>query len=173
MKKCLCLLLLLLAIPFLAAAKEAALTPDEVLALGAPQFEGGAVINTQDCALMIAYAYHNDEGTQESLDALMARIDSQAAEVGYVPIVNSGEGDNVYALMPNDLSGVTAIVLGEADTLCPGVLSGGTRRFAKTNVLWPAPEGCSGWNVAFIEEQDYYEENGAQYPCYYALLTPQ
>ena len=173
MKKLACLLLLLLALPLLACAEDAALTAEQVQALAAPQFVGGDVIATQDCALMIAYSYYNTEGTPEALEALMASIDETAASVGYVPIANSGEGSNVYALMPDDQGNVTAVVLGEADSLCPGVLSGGNRRFAKVNTIWPAPEGWAGWNVSFVEEQDYYEENGAQYPCYYALLTPQ
>lgn len=171
MKKWICVLLLLLVLPLCVCAEEAALSPEQVLALGAPQFAGGDIINTADCALMVAYEYPNPDGTQESLDALMAAIGETAAEMGYVPIVNSGEGDRVYALIPNETYSIIAIVLGEPDSLHPSVLSGGTRRFAKTNVLWPAPEGCTGWNVEFVEEQDYYEEDGVQYPCYYALLT--
>lgn len=127
----------------------------DVAALTGTFIPGGTTLQTNECAIMLSYIYHG---------ASQEEIESYAQDAGYVPIATSGEGEKVYALMPGEDS-FTAVVLGEADTLHPSVESGGSRRFAERYVLWETLSGAD-WKVDFVEEQDYYELDGNQYPCY-------
>lgn len=150
---------------------EEPLTAEQVEALEGTTLIGGVSLETSECAVMVTYYCENTDKTEESMNSLQEKIEQYAEEQGYVPVVNSGEGDRVYALQPNDLDGFTVIVLGETDSLKPGVESGGTRRFAQRNVIWQSLGEGTAWQVISVEKQDHYEEDGTEYPCYLIVLT--
>lgn len=150
---------------------EEASEAGRIEALAGTTLAGGSTLETAECAVMTSYYFENPDGTQASLDALQEQIEAYAQENGYVPVVTSGEGDKVYSVMPNELDGLSVVVLGESDSLKPGVESEGTRRFAQRNVLWQPLNGSEAWQVLSVEQQDYYEENGVQYPCYFMILA--
>ncbi len=143
---------------------------EEVEALKDTTLAPGTVLESKECAVMVSYLLASDDE-----EAAMATVEGWAAANGYEPIGAQGEGSKIYAasVWP-DGGGVTAVVLGEEDTFRLGVLAGEegqTRRFAQKNILWTA-EDVKAWQVDNVEEQDYYEEDGKQYPCYLMYLTP-
>lgn len=172
-----------------------ALTAQEVGALTGTTLPGSFMLETSGCAVMVGYLYENPDGTQASMDALEAQLTTWAEDNGKVPaavsdvgesvyylvpsaedngtapVAVSGVGENIYYLMPSDLERYTVLVLGEEGSLKPGVQSGGARRFARCNRLLPPMNGGTEWHVSAVEEQDYYEEDGVQYPCYFIWLT--
>lgn len=153
------------------AANDEILDAEGIEALAGSTLAGGSVLETKEAAVMLNYYYTNTDGTQESLDKLQSEIEACAESAGYVPIVNSGEGDKVYAIVADGLNGFNVVVLGETDSLKPGVQSEGSRRFALRYNVWEPLGDAADWKVASVEEQDYYEEDGEQYPCYLILLT--
>lgn len=140
----------------------------EAEALDGAILEPGTVLNTTKCAIMLTYIPEtDDEGAAEEL------INGWGEANGYKSITQQGEGTHIYAVGRYD-DKVSAIVLGEEGTFQLGVESeqqGQTRRFAQKNIIWSA-DGVTGWKVLAVEEQDYYEENGEQYPCYMLPLIP-
>lgn len=144
---------------------------ERIEAMAGTTLAGGSALETTEVAVMLNYYYTNTDGTQESLDKLQSEVEAYAESVGYVPVVNSGEGDKVYAIMADDLNGLNVVVLGEADSLKPGVQSEGSRRFALRYNVWEPLGDSTDWKVASVEEQDYYEEDGVQHPCYLISLT--
>lgn len=152
------------------AGLPAVLTSQDVETLSGKTLEPGYTLDTEDCAVMLCYYFENAEGTRESLDGLQSKLDAEIQSAGYVPIVSSGEGDKVYSIMEDELAALSVVVLGESDSLKPGAESGGSRRFAQTNVLFGAINAAEGWQVISVEEQDYYEEGGSQYPCFFVVL---
>lgn len=141
---------------------------DEAKALEGAILGPGAVLNAADCAIMLSYELEADDG-----GAAEEKLNSWAEANGCVPVTQSGEGLRVYAIMGYD-DMIGAVVLGEEDSFRIGVEAGEqgqTRRFAQKNILWTA-EGVTGWEVLYLDEQDYYEENGEQYPCFVMGLVP-
>lgn len=151
---------------------DAPLDAQGVEALADAVVECGAQLQTQDCAVITSYYFTNDEGTEQALADLEDELTALAEGAGYVAMVNSGEGDKVYALSANELEGINLVLLGEADSLKPGEESQGTRRFAQVNNLLPSFRECSGWQVTMVEEQDYYLEGEEQFPCYMVMFQP-
>lgn len=130
--------------------------------------EPGTVLNAANCAFMLTYIPETDDE-----DAAEETITGWGEVNGYVPITQQGDGTHIYAVGLYD-DKVSAVVLGEEGTFQPGVEAGQqgqTRRFAQQNIIWTA-ENVNGWKVLVVDEQDYYEENGEQYPCYMMALAP-
>lgn len=141
---------------------------DEAKALEGAILGPGAALNTAGCAIMLSYELEADDG-----GAAEEKLNSWAEANGCVPVTRSGEGLRVYAIMGYD-DMIGAVVLGEEDSFRIGVEAGRqgqTRRFAQKNIIWTA-EGVKGWEVLYLDEQDYYEENGEQYPCFVMGLVP-
>ena len=140
----------------------------EAEALNGVILEPGTVLNAAECAIMLTYIPEtDDEGAAEVI------INGWGEANGYMSIAQQGSGTHIYAIGRYD-NKVSAIVLGEEGTFQLGVEAeqqGQTRRFAQKNIIWNA-DGVSGWQVLVVDEQDYYEENGEQYPCYMIALLP-
>ena len=140
----------------------------EAEALNGVILEPGTVLNAAGCAIMLTYIPEaDDEGTAEEV------INSWGEANGYKSITQQGAGTHIYAIGRYD-DKVGAIVLGEEGSFQLGVEAdrqGQTRRFAQKNIIWNA-DGVRGWQVLVVDEQDYYEENGEQYPCYMIALLP-
>lgn len=140
----------------------------EAEALNGVILEPGTVLNSAECAIMLTYIPEtDDEGAAEEI------INGWGEANGYMPITQQGSGAHIYAVGRYD-DKVSAIVLGEEGTFRLGVEAdqqGQTRRFAQKNIIWNA-DGVGGWQVLVVDEQDYYEENGEQYPCYMVALLP-
>lgn len=140
----------------------------EAEALTGAILEPGTVLNAANCAFMLTYVPETDD--EEAAEEI---INGWGEANGYVPITQQGEGTHIYAVGRYD-DKASAIVLGEEDTFRLGVEAGQqgqTRRFAQQNIIWTA-EDVKGWKVLVVDEQDYYEENGEQYPCYMMALAP-
>ena len=146
------------------------LAPEAVEALSGGTLPGGFTLETQDCAVIVSYIYECQDSSQEAMDALEAEITAYADGIGYSLMTAAGETGLVYALNPYGESSYLAVALGAEDSLHPGEESGGSRRFAQHYDLW-APLTGSDWQVLSVEEQDYYVEDGAEYPCYLLTLT--
>lgn len=130
--------------------------------------EPGTVLNAAGCAIMLTYIPETDDEA-----AAEETVNGWAEANGYMPITQQGDGTHIYAVGRYD-DKVGAIVLGEDGTYQFGVEAdrqGQTRRFAQKNIIWTA-EGVTGWQVLVVDEQDYYEENDEQYPCYMIALAP-
>lgn len=130
--------------------------------------EPGTVLNANGCAFMLTYVPETDDE-----QAAEETISGWGEANGYMPITQQGEGTHIYAVGRYD-DKVSAIVLGEEGTFQFGVEAGQqgqTRRFAQKNIIWTV-EDVKGWKVLEIDEQDYYEDNGQQYPCYMMALAP-
>lgn len=141
---------------------------NEADALDGTVFGPGTVLNAVDCAIMLSYELEADDG-----GAAEEKLNSWAEANGCVPVTQSGEGLHVYAIMGYD-DMIGAVVLGEEDSFRIGVEAGEqgqTRRFAQKNILWTA-EDVTGWEVSYVVRQDYYEEDGEQYPCFTMGLVP-
>ena len=140
----------------------------EAEALNGVILEPGTVLNADKCAIMLTYIPEtDDEGTAEDI------INGWGEANGYMPITQQGAGAHIYAIGRYD-DKVSAVVLGEEGTFQLGVEAnqqGQTRRFAQKNIIWNA-DGIRGWQVLVVDEQDYYEENGEQCPCYMIALLP-
>lgn len=130
--------------------------------------EPGTVLNAAECAIMLTYIPETDD--EEAAEEV---INGWGEANGYMSITQQGAGTHIYAIGRYD-DKVSAIVLGEEGSFQLGVEAdqqGQTRRFAQKNIIWTA-DGVKGWEVLVVDEQDYYEENGAQYPCYMIALGP-
>ena len=130
--------------------------------------EPGTVLNASNCAFILTYVPETDDEA-----AVEEIINGWGEANGYVLITQQGEGSHIYAVGRYD-DKVSAIVLGEEGTFHLGVEAGQqgqTRRFAQQNIIWTV-ENVNGWKVLVVDEQDYYEENGEQYPCYMMALAP-
>lgn len=140
----------------------------EADALDGTVFGPGTVLNAADCAIMLCYDLEADDtGVAEE------KLNSWAEANGYALGTQSGEGLRVYAITGN-YDTVSAVVLGEEGSFRIGVDAGEkgqTRRFAQKNILWTA-EDVTGWVVSYVVQQDYYEEDGEQYPCFVMGLAP-
>ena len=137
-------------------------------ALNGVTLEPGTVLNATECAIMLTYIPEtDDEGAAEEI------VNGWGEANGYMPITQQGAGTHIYAVGRYD-DKVSAVVLGEEESFRIGAEAekqGQTRRFAQKNIIWNA-DGVSGWQVLVVDEQDYYEENGGQYPCYMIALLP-
>lgn len=137
-------------------------------ALDSVILEPGTVLNAVECAIMLTYIPEtDDEGAAEET------VNGWGEANGYTSITQQGSGTHIYAVGRYD-DKVAAIVLGEEGTFRLGVEAdkqGQARRFAQKNIVWTA-EGVEGWKVLVVDEQDYYEENGEQFPCYMVALIP-
>lgn len=140
----------------------------EAEALNGVILEPDTVLNAAECAIMLTYIPEaDDEETAEEI------INGWGEANGYMPITQQGSATRIYAIGRYD-DRVSAIVLGEEGSFQLGVEAdrqGQTRRFAQKNIIWNA-DGVRGWQVLVVDEQDYYEENGEQYPCYMIALLP-
>lgn len=140
----------------------------EAEALNGAILEPGTVLNAVECAIMLTYIPEtDDEGAAEEI------INGWGEANGYVPITQQGAGTHIYAIGRYD-DKVSAIVLGEEDSFRLGVEAerqGQSRRFAQKNIIWTA-DGVKGWEILVVDEQDYYEQDGGQYPCYMIALVP-
>lgn len=140
----------------------------EAEALDGAILEPGTVLNAAECAIMLTYIPEtDDEGAAEEI------INGWGEANDYVSITQQGGGTHIYAVGRYD-DKVSAVVLGEEGTFRLGVEAdrqGQTRRFAQKNIIWSV-DGVKGWKVLVVDEQDYYEENGEQYPCYMIPLVP-
>lgn len=106
--------------------------------------------------------------------APVQRANDTAKANGYTPIGQVGQGSKVYAQMHTWEDGVALSALGEDGTFRIGTMAaeqGMNRRFAQTNVIWNG-DGWDHWRVYSVSEQDYYEENGEQHPCFDIVLIP-
>lgn len=140
----------------------------EAEALDGAILEPGTVLTAAECAIMLTYIPEtDDEGAAEEI------INGWGEANGYRSITQQGEGTHIYAVGRYD-DKVSAIALGEEGSFRLGAEAeqqGQTRRFAQKNIIWTA-EGVKGWKVLVVDEQDYYEDNGEQYPCYTIALGP-
>lgn len=165
MKKGISILLLLALCLGLAACggdkqeQNSALEPKAVEALAGQTLAGGTTLEVKDCAAMVCYQVEGDQASVED--------DLKAA--GYVPMAEQGEGKNVYFITSGEDGNLTVMTLGESDTLHPSVQSEGKRRFAGKNPILKLAD-VTEWQVLSVEEQDYYEDGGKQYPCYFIVL---
>lgn len=138
---------------------------------------GGSTLEVKDCAVMIEYHFHTGDWNDSDalpISEVVKRAEETAKANGYAPITAVGEGSKIYAAMEPWEDGVALVALGEDGTfkLCAQAAAAGqNRRAAQKYILWDA-EDWDGWRVYSVEEQDYYEENGQQYPCFSIVLIP-
>jgi len=145
---------------------------EEVEALADTTMKAGTVLNASDCAIMVDYRFPAQEGVSE--EEMLEKVAALAEANGYAPIGQQGEGTKVYASMGDGEGGAHAVTLGEDGSFRTGVLAGEqgtTRRFAQKNIIWTGEDG-KDWKIDNVSEEDYYEEDGKQFPCYMIQLTP-
>lgn len=149
---------------------------DRVRLMAGTRLESGSKLEVKDCAIMMEYHFHRGDWGEEPLpvDEVVKRANDTAKANGYTPIGQVGQGSKVYAQMYTWEDGVALSALGEDGTFRIGTMAaeqGMNRRFAQTNVIWNG-DGWDHWRVYSVEEQDYYEENGQQHPCFDIVLIP-
>lgn len=149
---------------------------DRVRLMAGARLESGAKLEVKDCAIMMEYHFHRGDWGEEPLpvDEVVKRANDTAKANGYTPIGQVGQGSKVYAQMHTWEDGVALSALGEDGTFRIGTMAaeqGMNRRFAQTNVIWNG-DGWDHWRVYSVSEQDYYEENGQQRPCFDIVLIP-
>lgn len=149
---------------------------DQVRLMAGARLESGAKLAVKDCAIIVQYHFHRGDWGEELLtvDEVVKRANDAAKANGYVPIGQVGQGSKVYAQMYTWEDGVALSALGEDGTFRIGTMAaeqGMNRRFAQTNVIWNG-DGWDHWRVYSVSEQDYYEENGQQRPCFDIVLIP-
>lgn len=148
---------------------------DQLRLMAGARLESGSKLEVKDCAIMMEYHFHIGNWEEEPpIDEVVKRANDTAKANGYVPIGQVGQGSKVYAQMYTWEDGVALSALGEDGTFRIGTMAaeqGMNRRFAQTNVIWNG-DGWDHWRVYSVSEQDYYEENGEQRPCFDIVLVP-
>lgn len=149
---------------------------DQLRLMAGARLESGSRLEVKDCAIMMEYHFHRGDWGEEPLpvDEVVKRANDTAKANGYTLIGQVGQGSKVYAQMYTWEDGVALSALGEDGTFRIGTLAaeqGMNRRFAQTNVIWNG-DGWDSWRVYSVSEQDYYEENGEQRPCFAVILIP-
>lgn len=149
---------------------------DQLRLMAGARISSGSRLEVKDCAIIVEYHFHRGDWEEEPLpvDEVVKRANDTAKANGYTPIGQVGQGSKVYAQMYTWEDGVALSALGEDGTFRIGTMAaeqGMNRRFAQTNVIWKG-DGWDSWNVYSVEEQDYYEENGEQHPCFDIVLIP-
>lgn len=149
---------------------------EQLRLMAGTRLESGSRLEVKDCAVIVEYHFHRGDWEEDLLpvDEVVKRANATAKANGYAPIGQVGQGSKVYAQMEPWDDGVALVALGEDGTFRVGAMAaeqGMNRRFAQTNVIWNG-DGWGNWMVYSVDEQDYYEENGQQHPCFDIVLVP-
>lgn len=145
-------------------AAELTYSGEEIESITGSIWQGGDTINASEGAIMINYRFENTSRNAEDYDALKAEAEKKAQADGAMYAVNADDPDYQY---------VRVIVLGNGhEYAVQAAAQGMTRRFSHSYTIWSAVDGAAGWQVAEVEEQDYYVSGDNQYPCYYITLVP-
>jgi len=150
---------------------------DQVRLMADAWMHEGSRLEFENCAVMVSYHFHPwdwpDDGDLP-MDEVVKRAAAPAEANGYVPMKQAGQDTKIYFMSELWADGVALTVLGEEGTFRAGIEAakeGMNRRFAKTNIVMGL-EDDRLWRVYEVEEQDHYEENGEDRPCFMVTLLP-